>query len=147
MKRSDFRYFHPFRVRYAEVDGQGVVFNAHYLTYYDTAITEYLYELGYDYIGAVKETGEDYHLVKSLVEYKAPIYLRDEIEVGVRPGRLGSTSLTFELAIFRKGEDTLLATGEIVWVNVDQTTHQTAPLPDEIVAKIRAFEGDKSVPI
>ena len=87
MARSDFRYFHPFRVRYAEVDGQGVVFNAHYLTYYDTAITEYLYELGYDYIGAVKETGEDYHLVKSVVEYKAPAMIPCATRDGPLPRR------------------------------------------------------------
>lgn len=36
-KRADFGFFFPIRVRYAEIDGQGVVFNAHYLTYYDTA--------------------------------------------------------------------------------------------------------------
>ena len=41
MHREDFRFFFPFRVRYAEVDGQNVVFNAHYLTYFDTSITEY----------------------------------------------------------------------------------------------------------
>ena len=143
MKRSDFGYFHPFRVRYAEIDGQGVVFNAHYLTYFDTAITEYVYELGHDYLVAVDETGEDYHLAKSLVEYKAPIYLRDDIEVHVRTGRLGRTSLTFDLAIFRAGTDELLATGEVVWVNVNQTTHKTAPLPEDIVSKIKAFEGDR----
>ena len=46
--RDQFRFFHPFRVRYSEIDGQGVLFNAHYLTYYDTAITEFFRALGYD---------------------------------------------------------------------------------------------------
>ena len=40
MERAGFSFFHPFRVRYSEIDAQGVVFNAHYLTYYDTAINE-----------------------------------------------------------------------------------------------------------
>ena len=48
MSREQFWFFHPFRVRYSEIDGQGVVFNAHYLTYFDTTITEYFRALGYD---------------------------------------------------------------------------------------------------
>ena len=48
MSREQFWFSHPFRVRYSEIDGQGVVFNAHYLTYFDTTITEYFRALGYD---------------------------------------------------------------------------------------------------
>ena len=57
MTRSDFKFFFPFRVRYSEIDGQKVVFNAHYLTYYDTAITEFFRVLRYDYAGQVKADG------------------------------------------------------------------------------------------
>ena len=89
MARSDFSFFFPFRVRYAEVDGQMIVFNAHYLTYFDTAITEFFRVLPYDYQGQVERTGEDYHTVKTLVEYYAPIRFDDEIEVGVRTQRIG----------------------------------------------------------
>src|SRR5438445_12442479 len=48
MSREQFWFFHPFRVRYSEIDGQGIVFNVHYLTYFDTTITEYFRALGYD---------------------------------------------------------------------------------------------------
>ena len=41
LSRDDFRFFHPLRVRWAEVDPQGIVFNGNYLTYADVAITEY----------------------------------------------------------------------------------------------------------
>ena len=130
MQRSDFRFFFPFRVRYSEVDGQSVVFNAHYLTYYDTAITEFFRWLGYDYVAEVKETSIDFHTVKSLVEYKAPIRFDEEIEVGVRVGHIGNSSLRFDLAIFAKGADDLRTTGEIVWVYTDQKTHKTVRVPD-----------------
>ena len=73
MAKSDFKFAWPFRVRYSEVDGQMIVFNAHYLTYYDTAITEYFRALPYDYMGQVERTGEDYHTVRTLVEYQQPI--------------------------------------------------------------------------
>lgn len=130
MTRDQFRFFHPFRVRYSEIDGQGVVFNAHYLTYYDTAVTEYFRALGYDQYADAQKTGMDFHVVKSVVEYKAPIRFDQEIEVGARVARIGSSSLVFELGIFLKGADELLATGEIVWVNTDQRTHRPVPIPD-----------------
>ena len=98
MKRQDFRFFFPFRVRYSEVDGQSVVFNAHYLTYFDTAITEYFRWLGYDYAGEVKQSGVDFHTAKSLVEYKAPIRFDQEIEVGVRVGHIGNHEFVGDLA-------------------------------------------------
>lgn len=134
MTRSDFRFFFPFRVRYSEVDGQGVVFNAHYLTYYDTAITEFFRWLGYDYAAEVKASGLDFHVVRSLVEYKAPIRFDQEIEVGVRVGRVGNSSLRFDLAIFGKEEGRLYATGEIVWVYTDQTSGETARIGESIRA-------------
>ena len=82
-----------------------VVFNAHYLTYFDTAIAEFFRVLPYDYQGQVERTGEDYHTVKTLVEYDAPIRYDDEIEVGVRTQRIGRSSLTFGLEIHPKGRD------------------------------------------
>ena len=143
MAKSDFRFAWPFRVRYAEVDGQMIVFNAHYLTYFDTAITEYFRKLPYDYMGQVKRTGEDYHTVRTLVEYQQPIEFDEDIEVHVRTSRMGRTSLTFLLEIHPKDADDLRATGEVVWVNVDQATHGSASLPQELVEKIAALEGER----
>lgn len=127
--RDQFRFFHPFRVRYSEIDGQGVLFNAHYLTYYDTAITEFFRALGYDQYADAQKSGVDFHVVKAVVEYKAPIRFDWDLDVGVRVAKIGNSSMTFELAIFRKGESKLLATGEIVWVNTDQSTHRPVPIP------------------
>lgn len=142
MPRSAFKFSFPFRVRYSEVDGQKIVFNAHYLTYFDTAITEYFRELPYDYIGQVNRIGEDFHTVKTLVEYQQPIYFDQDIDVLVRTSRMGRSSLTFEVQIHPKGEDDMLASGEVVWVNTDQTTHRSAAIPAELVDKLVAFEGE-----
>ena len=141
MVRENFRFFFPFRVRYSEVDGQNVVFNAHYLTYYDTAITEYFRAIGHDLASEVKTTGADFHVVRSLVEYKAPLVFDQEIDVGVRVGRIGNSSLRFDLGIFGKGEERLYATGEIVWVYTDQTTHKSVPVSAHLRDKIAALEG------
>jgi|TARA_B110000438_G_C15295049_1_gene428605 acyl-CoA thioester hydrolase len=142
MPRSEFKFSFPFRVRYSEVDGQKIVFNAHYLTYFDTAITEYFRALAYDYMGQVDRIGEDFHTVKTLVEYRKPISFDQEIDVLVRTSRMGRSSLTFDLQIYPKGVDDMLASGEVVWVNTDQTTHRSVPVPAELVERLVAFEGE-----
>jgi acyl-CoA thioester hydrolase len=141
MSRDAFRFFHPFRVRYSEIDGQGVVFNAHYLTYFDTAITEYFRWLGYDYLGEAKRSGADFHTVKALVEFKQPMLFDQEIEVGTRVGRIGTSSMTFALVILPRGEDAVLATGEIVWVNTDQQARKPVPVPAALRALIAARDA------
>lgn len=138
MSRDAFRFFHPFRVRYSEIDGQGVVFNAHYLTYFDTAITEYFRWLGYDYLGEAKRTGVDFHTVKALVEFRQPILFDQEIDVGTRVARIGTSSMTFALVVLPKDADAVLASGEIVWVYTDQQTRKPVPVLDSLRALVAA---------
>ena len=138
MQRQDFPFFHPLRVRYAEIDAQAVVFNAHYLTYFDTALTEYLRSLGFLYdFATIRQMGKDFHVVKALVEYKAPIYFDEQIVVGTRPWRIGRSSITFALAIFAADEPTPRATGEVIWVFTDLQTHKSTPLLPDFVAALQ----------
>jgi len=150
MAREDFRFSFPFRVRYSEIDGQKVVFNAHYLTYFDTAITEYFRDLGYDYVNQVERTGSDFHAVRTVVEYKRPILLDARIAVHVRAARIGRSSLSFALEIHPQDsgpEDREAvaqgpyALGEVVWVNADQSSHKSVPVPDELVSLLERHEG------
>ena len=136
MQKSDFSFFYPFRVRYSEIDAQGVVFNAHYLTYFDTAITEFTKHIGFNYAGEAARTGCDFHLVKSIVEYKIPIFFDRDIQVYVRPGRIGNTSIIWDLAIFEEGKDDLLSTGEVIWVYTNLDTHRPLPLPDTLLSRL-----------
>jgi len=141
MAKSDFKFFFPLRVRYAETDLQGIVFNSHYLTYFDTAIYEYFRDLSFDYIEHVKQTGNDFHVVKVLIEFYGPSHFDDEIEVYVRTGRIGRSSLTFLIEIYAKNSETTLVKGEVVWVNTDQQSHKSSQLPEELVVKLRVKEG------
>jgi acyl-CoA thioester hydrolase len=141
--KSDYKFFFPLRVRYAETDAQGIVFYAHYLTYFDTAINEYLRALSFDYIEHVKHTGTDFHVVKATVEFFAPSHFDDEIDVHVRAGKIGRSSLTFLIEIFSKNEETTLVKGEVVWVNTDQKAKKSAPLPKELIVKLRNRDGDR----
>ena len=70
--RSEFWFFFPLLVRYAEVDQQGIVFNAHYLTYFDVGITEYFRALGYDYTSQPARTGTDFLLSNRSLNTKRP---------------------------------------------------------------------------
>lgn len=141
MARSDFNFFYDLRVRYSEIDGQGVVFNAHYLTYFDVAILEYFRHLDFDYADYVKRTGIDFHLVKSLVNYEKPILFDAEIQVGCRTEKIGNTSLIFCLEIFGKDSEKRFSSGEIVWVHTDQKTHKTTRISEEIRDMVGSFDG------
>ena len=140
MSREQFWFFHPLRVRYSETDPQGVVHNANYLMYFDTTITEYFRALGYDQQADAKRTGVDFHVVKSLIEYKAPVRFDQEIDVGARVARIGNSSLVFELAILPKDGADALVTGEIVWVYTSQQTHRPVAIPASIRTLIATRE-------
>ena len=141
MSRNIFNFYYSFRVRYSEVDAQGIVFNAHYLTYFDTAMTEYLRHIKYDYVREVKERNEDFHTVKTLVEYKAPIYFDQIIDVCLKVKKIGTSSLTFYIEVHPNKEDNMRVSGEVIWVNTNQETHSSAPLSKNIIKKIELLEN------
>ncbi|MGH6914699.1 MAG: acyl-CoA thioesterase [Geminicoccales bacterium] len=128
--RDAFR--HRFRVRYSEVDFQGIVYVAHYVMYFDHGIHEWFRALPYDYTERRETTGTDFHTVRVVVEYRRPLRFDEEFAVEVRLGRIGRSSLTFETAIVVEGDDAPRAAGEAVWVCADQTTMRSAPLPEEL---------------
>jgi acyl-CoA thioester hydrolase len=132
MPRSDFDFAYQSRVRYADIDMQGVMFNAVYLAYFDTAITEFFRSRQFDFAQRARESGIDFHVVRALVEYKQPVPYDTSIEVCVRIERIGSSSITFLLEIHPTGEDRLMTTGEIVYVHTDQKTHRPVRVPEEV---------------
>lgn len=138
LPRDDFRFFHPLRVRWAEVDPQGIVFNGNYLTYADVAITEYFRALGIAYPTDLAQDGGDFFAIRALLEYRSPARFDDLLQIGIRSARLGRSSLTFDLGIWRDGE--LLTSGEIVYVHADSATRSSAPLPQWLREKIVSFE-------
>jgi acyl-CoA thioester hydrolase len=136
---SNFRF--GLRVRYAEVDYQGIVYFAHYATYFDVAIHDFFRALPYDYTAIRMTTGADFNIVRSVVEYRQPLRFDEAFEVEVALGRIGRTSLTFALAIQVAGEAEPRATGEVVWVHADQATMRAVPLPNALLALLHARSG------
>ena len=143
MSRSQFNFYYSFRVRYSEVDAQGIVFNAHYLTYFDSAMTEYLRHINYNYVQEVEDRNEDFHTVKTLVEYKHPIKFDQIIDICIKVKKIGRSSLTFYIEIHPNEKDFMLASGEVIWVNADQSSHKSAALSEDLCLKIRDLEEKK----
>jgi acyl-CoA thioester hydrolase len=94
----------PVVPRYAEVDQQGVVFNGHYLTWFDEACTGFLDHLGVTYPGLLA-TGHDMQVVHSEIDYLASVRWRDSVRVAVQCDRIGSTSFTLRFTVLRRTPD------------------------------------------
>ena len=140
MAKSDYPFFFPFRIRYAETDAQGIVFYGNYLTFFDTAIYEYFRALPFDFESHVENTGADFHTVHVSMDFHSPARFDDQIEAGVRIRDIGRTSLTFDVEIFSCETSESLVKGSLVWVNTDQSAHRSVPLPEDLIRRIRDLE-------
>lgn len=138
MAREDFSFFHPLRVRWAEADMQGIVFNGHYLTYFDVAFTEYWRSTGLPNVLQQASEGRELFARKATIEYMAPARFDDVVEIGVRCAGFGRTSVRFVLEIHR-GEQHLI-TGELVYVYADTTVRKGVALPENWRMTLARFE-------
>jgi YbgC/YbaW family acyl-CoA thioester hydrolase len=143
LSRSDFRFFHRLRVRWAEVDMQKIVFNAHYLMYFDTAIADYWRALALPYEQAMHQLEGDLYVVKATVEFHASARVDDQIEVAMKCSRIGSSSMTFTGAIFRGDEH--LISGEIVYVFADPATQTSRPVPQALRDILQGYEAGEAM--
>jgi acyl-CoA thioester hydrolase len=139
MDRRDFRFLHTLRVRWAEVDKQDIVFNGHYLTYFDVAITEYWRCIGVPYPSLIERWGTDLFVVKAGIEYRAPARYDDILDIGVRVARIGRSSLHFAVGIFR-GDQHLIG-GELIYVNAVPATRVPSPVPSGLRELIDTHEN------
>src|ERR1700712_922301 len=117
MNQQDFRFFHRLRVRWAEVDMQKIVFNAHYLMYFDTAVADYWRALALPYEEAMHQLDGDLYVKKATVEFNGSARMEDRLDIGLKCSRIGTSSMIFSGGIFRSDE--LLVTCELVYVFAD----------------------------
>ncbi|WP_339871767.1 thioesterase family protein [uncultured Brevundimonas sp.] len=126
-KRSDYRRFQAISTRWMDNDVYGHVNNVVYYSWFDTAVNRLLVVAGQidihkgEVIGLVAETG---------CRYFAPTAFPDQIEAGVRVAHVGSSSVRYEIGLFRNAEDEAAAVGYFVHVYVDRETKKPVPLTD-----------------
>lgn len=138
MAREDFSFFHSLRVRWAEVDMQGIVFNGHYLTYFDVAFTEYWRATGLPTVMQQAEEGREMFARKATIEYQAPARFDDVLDIGVRCAGFGRTSARFVVEI-HLGEQHLIS-GELIYVYADTTLRKGVAWPEAWKDTIQRLE-------
>ncbi len=125
--RADYKHILPLQTRWADNDVYGHVNNVAYYGYFDTIVNEYLIGAGAldihngDVIGLVVETG---------CKYFAPLEFPQKLEGALRVAKIGNSSVRYELAIFKAGDDAPAAEGHFVHVYVDRKTRRPVSLPD-----------------
>ena len=143
MTRTEFRFFDRLRVRWAEIDAQKIVFNGHYLMYFDTAVAGYWRALSLPYAQTMEQFAGDLFVRKATVEYLASARYDDMIDVGLRCARIGNSSIVFSGAVFR--QDQLLVTGELVYVFADPHTQTAKPVPPALRDVFLGFEAGEAM--
>ncbi len=127
-RRADYKHILPLQTRWADNDIYGHVNNVAYYAYFDTIVNDYLIAAGaldiHDggVIGLVVETG---------CRYFAPIAFPDRLEGALRVAHIGNSSVRYELAVLKEGEEEAVAEGHFVHVYVDRETRKPVKLPEK----------------
>ena len=140
---SEYKFFPPTEVRYGDLDPQGHVNNAKYLTYFEQARVYYLIRLGlFDKDRSFMEIGlivADIHIT-----YHAPAHYGDTLKTGVRTKKIGSKSIVVEQNVVEAATGKELAKGEVVMVTYNYREGRTILVPDNWRKKLIEFEGSES---
>lgn len=143
MNRTDFRTFERLRVRWVEVDLQKIVFNGHYLAYFDTAMAGHWRAAALPYAHTMAHFAGDLFVRKATVDYLGAARYDDLLDIGLRCGHIGNSSMRFDCAAFR--QDELLVTGELVYVFADPHSQTSRPVPPALRTVFNDFEAGASM--
>ncbi|MGF6727804.1 acyl-CoA thioester hydrolase [Paraburkholderia sp. GAS41] len=131
--RTAYRHFLPITTRWMDNDVYGHVNNVIYYSYFDTVVNEYLIRAG---VLDVEHGATIGLVVETQCKYFAPLVFPERVEAGLRVMRLGSTSVRYEVGLFKDGEEQPAAEGHFVHVYVDRATRRPVPLPAELRAAL-----------
>lgn len=136
---ADFHFHHPIEVRYGDLDPQGHVNNARYLTYLEQARIAYIRQLGLWESDSFLDVG--IILADAQITFQKPILFHDRIQVGVKISRLGNKSLTmqYQIAGIENGES--FASASTVLVTYDYRQQATIPIPENWRTTIQKYES------
>lgn len=135
-RKPPFRFSAFARVAFSDTDAQGVVYYGRYMPYFDLARTEF-----HRHLGRVALDGVDFAMRAVTVEYVAGARFDDLLEVFVRVERLGTTSITYDHAVYRADDDALMATAKATLVCIALDERRAVPVPDAFRAQIEELQG------
>jgi acyl-CoA thioester hydrolase len=132
-RRGDYPHFHVITTRWMDNDLYGHINNVVYYSFFDTVINHYLIRAG----------GLDIHdgsviglAVESMCRFHRPLAYPDPVDAGLRVGKLGRSSVRYEVGLFAADEDEPAATGHFVHVFVERQSRRPTPIPEPIRAAL-----------
>jgi acyl-CoA thioester hydrolase len=126
MRRSDYKHFLTIETRWMDNDVYGHVNNVVYYSFFDTAVNRYLIDEGVLDIRAGDTVG---FVVETSCTFEKPIAFPDRVAAGIRVARVGTSSVRYEIGIFKNDDDESSAHGQFVHVYVDRATGRSSPIP------------------
>lgn len=134
--RAAYRHFLSIPTRWIDNDNYTHVNNAVYYTFFDTIVNEYLIRAG----GLDPAGGSIIGLaVETFCRFHKPISFPEVVDAAMRVGKLGNSSVRYEIALFKAGEDDPAAAGYFVHVFVERESRRPAPIPDGIRAALASL--------
>ena len=127
--REAYKHYRVIGTRWMDNDVYGHVNNVVYYSYFDTVVNQYLIEKGVLEIGKSPVIGL---VVETACQYLRPVVFPDTIHAGLRVGKLGRSSVRYEIGIFRNDEPSAAAQGHFVHVYVDRVSMIPTPLPQDL---------------
>lgn len=131
--RSAYAHFTTISTRWSDNDAYRHVNNVVYYSFFDTAVNQLLIQAGALDLENSPAVGL---VVETQCRYFAPVSFPDRVTVGLRLAHIGSSSLRYELAVFRNDDDTAAAEGHFVHVYVDRASNRPVPVPDAVRAVV-----------
>ena len=136
---KDYSASTTFRVEYGETDGQGRVYYANYLPFFDRGRAAYWVRAGLS-AEEIRCIEHDTVIAEVHCNYRAPAGFYDAVSVHTRIVRIGRSSLRMEFAVTNDSTDTLMAEGYAILVKIDLASNRSVPFEDELKTKIRILE-------
>jgi acyl-CoA thioester hydrolase len=134
--RSAYRHFRAISTRWMDNDVYGHVNNVVYYSYFDTVVNQYLLEQGVLDIERGAVIGL---VVETQCNYFSPMSFPDVVHAGLRVAKLGSSSVRYEVGLFRNDEADASAQGHFVHVYVERTARRPVALPSELRAALESL--------
>jgi acyl-CoA thioester hydrolase len=138
--RDGYRRFLAIPTRWEDNDTYGHVNNVVYYSYFDTAVNQHLIAEGGLDIVAAPAVGL---VVETMCKFRKPLSFPDIIDAGLRVTKIGTSSVRYEIGLFREGDDEPAATGHFVHVWVDRATQRPVPVPPTIRAALEALVAER----
>ncbi len=144
--RGSFPFQHPIEVRFRDTDAMGHVNSAVYLTYFESARAAYYAAATGSSLGiGATSGGRSLILAEARITYRSPVLFGERLVVACRIGWIGRSSFSMEYRLETEqtahGAARLVAYGETVQVMYDYAAGRPEPVPDDVRARVEAFEG------